>query len=122
MDYYDKYIDALSTEHGVWAFLKWFFLGVIIQIVGMAPGMLAFVLVAVLPKETAGPAASIAFLAVFFVVRYFLFAVPSARAAGRKGLGSAWVWGGGAFIFGPFVLALVAALSPKSAIDGQIGQ
>ena len=111
---YGRYVDLLAGEHGGVAFLKWFVLGVLLQIAFMLPAV-PLVAASVLIEGDAGKTLAVSlFLAVFAAARVFLFAVPCARVAVRKGLGSRWAWGAGGLVFGQWILGLVAALRSKT--------
>jgi hypothetical protein len=113
--YYAKYVDLLAADRGVLAFFKWFVLGILLQVVFMLPA-LPLLAVSVLLEGEAGKYLAVSgFLIAFAAARVFLFALPSADVAERKGLGSRWAWGAGGLVFGQIVLGLVAALPPKAA-------
>ncbi len=102
--YYARYIDLLAADRGVIAFFKWFVVGFLLQIVFMLP-VLPLLAVAVALEGDAGKSlAGAAFVAAFAAARVFLFALPCARVAERKGLGSRLAWGAGGFLFGQFAL------------------
>ena len=111
--YYAQYVDLLAADRGVVAFFKWFLLGFALQIVVMLPA-LPLLAVAVLIEGDAGKyLAASAFLSAFAAQRVFLFVLPCARVAERKGLGSRWAWGAGGLFFGQWILGLAAALPPR---------
>jgi hypothetical protein len=111
---YAKYVDRLASDRGLLAFFKWFVVGFLLQIVAMIP-VLPLLAYAVLTEGDAGKAAAAAFLTAFAAARVFLIALPCARAAERKGLGSRLAWGAGGLVFGQWMLALAASLPPRSA-------
>jgi hypothetical protein len=112
---YAKYVDALAADRGVLAFFKWFFLGILLQIVFMLPS-LPLLVVATMLEGAAGKYLAVAsFLIAFAAARVFLFALPCSAVAERKGLGFGWVWGAGGLIFGQIVLGVAAALPSKAS-------
>lgn len=112
---YARYLDLLAADRGALAFIKWFVAGVLLQIVAMLPAVPLLAAAVVIPGDAGKYLAVAAFVAAFLAVRVFLFALPCAEVAERKGLGLRWVWGVGGFVFGQWVLGLVAALAPTPA-------
>ena len=112
---YDGYVDSVAADRGVWAFFKWFILGVVYQLALMIPAIPLLVVGVVLGADAAQFAAAAAFLAAFLATRVFLFALPCRTAAERKGLGSPLTWAVGGFVFGQIALGLVAALPPRTS-------
>jgi hypothetical protein len=112
--FYAAYVDRLAADRGALAFIKWFLLGVVLQLSFMLPA-LPFLAIPIMREGEAGKIlAVIGFLGTFLASRVFLFVLPCAAAAERKGLGSRATWGFGGFVFGPLVLGLAAALAPKT--------
>lgn len=113
--YYAKYVDSAAADRGVLAFFKWWFLGFALQIAVLIPALPLLVAGAALHEDAGASVAIFGFLTAFAAARVFLFALPCARVAERKGLGARWVWGAGGLVFGQWVLAVAAALPSKSS-------
>ena len=111
---YAKYLNLLAADRGVLAFFKWFVLGILLQVVVMLPAIPLLALGVVIQGDAGKFLAGAGFVAAFAAARVFLFALPCAAVAERKGLGSRFSWGAGGFIFGQIVLGLVAALPSKT--------
>jgi hypothetical protein len=86
----------------------------VLQLACMIPA-LPLLALSVLSEAQAGRVVAVAGFAVAFLAsRTFLFVLPCAAVADRKGLGWRATWGVGGFVFGPIVLALAAALPPRA--------
>ena len=112
---YAKYVDWIAADRGVLAFFKWFFAGILLQVVFMLPAIPLLAAAAMIEGVAGKYLAVSGFLAAFVAARVFLFALPCSAVAERKGLGSRFTWGAGGLVFGQIVLGLVAALPSKSA-------
>jgi len=111
--YYAKYVDKIAADRGVLAFFKWWLAGLALQILLLLPALPLLVVGTVLREDAGGSVAVFGFLASFAAARVFLFAVPCARVAARKGLGAPWAWGAGGLVFGQWILAVAACLPPR---------
>ena len=114
---YAKYLDLLAADRGVLAFFKWFFAGILLQVVFILPAIPFLALGVVIEGDAGKFLAGAGFVIAFAAARVFLFALPCAAVAERKGLGSRFSWGAGGFVFGQIVLGLVAALPSKSTVE-----
>ncbi|MFI5348315.1 MAG: hypothetical protein ACHQ2Z_02120 [Elusimicrobiota bacterium] len=112
---YAKYVDWISADRGVLAFFKWFVAGILLQVVFMLPAIPLLAAAAIIEGDAGKYLAVTGFLTAFAAARVFLFALPCASVAERKGLGPRFTWGAGGFVFGQIALGLVAALPPRSA-------
>jgi hypothetical protein len=117
--YYAKYIDRVAADRGVLAFFKWFVLGLALQIVVLLPALPLLVVGVALQGDAGKTVAIYGFLTAFAAARVFLFALPCARVAERKGLGARWAWAAGGLLFGQWILGLAAALPPKPVNEAQ---
>ena len=111
--YYAKYVDLVAADRGVLAFFKWWIAGLSLEILLLIPALPLLVVGSVLREDAGGSVAVFGFLTAFAAARVFLFAIPSARVAERKGLGVRWAWGIGGFAFGQWILAVAASLPPR---------
>jgi hypothetical protein len=112
--YYAKYVDWLAADRGVLAFFKWFVLGVVLQVVFLLPALPLLAVAVILEGDAGRYLAVSGFLIAFTAARVFLFALPCAAVAERKGLGSRLAWGAGGLVFGQIVLGVVAALPSRA--------
>ncbi len=113
--FYAAYLDRLAADRGALAFAKWFLLGVVLQLSFMLPALPLLAVSVILQGEAGKVLAVAGFAGTFLATRVFLFVLPCASVAERKGLGSRATWGVGGFVFGPLVLGLLAALAPRNA-------
>lgn len=116
--YYAKYVDLVAADRGLLAFFKWWVLGLALQIAVMLPALPLLVVAVALQGDAGKTVAVSGFLTAFGAARVFLFALPCARVAERKGLGSRWAWGAGGLFFGQWILAVAASLPPRNATEG----
>jgi hypothetical protein len=110
---YARYVDLLAADRGALAFVKWFFAGLLLQIVVLLPALPLLAAAIMVGGDAGRYLSSAAFLAAFAAARVFLFAVPCARVAERKLLPWPPAWGAGGLLFGQWVLGLAAALPPN---------
>ena len=113
--WYAKYLDLLAADRGVLAFFKWWVIGLALQIVVLLPALPLLVVAVALQGDAGKTVAVTGFLTAFGAARVFLFALPCARVAERKVLGSRWAWGVGGLLFGQWILGLAASLPPRAA-------
>jgi hypothetical protein len=111
---YAKYVDLLAADRGVLAFFKWFVLGILLQVAFMLPALPLLAAAVILEGDAGKYVAVSGFLIAFAAARVFLFALPCAAVAERKGLGSRLAWGAGGLVFGQIILGVAAALPPRA--------
>jgi hypothetical protein len=109
---YATYVDRLAADRGVVAFVKWFCLGLMLQVAFMLPALPLLVVGVAIGGESAMTFAAILFVVAFLATRVFLFALPCKAVAERKGLSFPLGWAAGGLVFGPIATGVIAALSP----------
>ena len=112
--YYAKYVDLLVADRGVVAFVKWFCLGFVLQVVFMIPALPLLIVGTAITDEGAMSATAAIFVVAFTATRVFLFALPCRDVAVRKGLRWPLIWAAGGLLLGQVALGVVAALEPRT--------
>jgi len=112
---HDGYVSRLAADRGALAFVKWFAIGLFLQVLLLIP-LLPLMLATLKLREDLQPlVGSAVFFACFLTVRVFAFAIPSAEAGAIKRRGSRWLWLSAGVVFGMFALGVVAALAPEGS-------
>ena len=111
----DGYVHGIASDRGALAFVKWFVIGLFLQVLFMIP-LLPLMLATLTLREDLQPlVGSLVFFACFLTVRVFVFALPCAEAGRIKRRGERWLWLASGVVFGMFALGAAAALEPKGA-------
>jgi hypothetical protein len=111
----EGYVGAVAADRGALAFVKWFVIGLFLQVLFLIP-LLPLMLATLTLREDLQPlVGSLVFFACFLTTRVFLFALPCAEVGARKRRGQRWLWLTSGVVFGMFALGVAAALEPKGA-------
>lgn len=111
----DRYVDAIAADSGVVAAVKWFVIGVVLQVLFMIPLMPLVLSVLALRADLQPLVGGAVFFAAFLTVRVLIFALPCAEVGDIKRRGTRGLWLACGVLFGMFALAAAAALEPRPA-------